>query len=569
MQNDVAQAFRKHRVAFGLVLLFSVAVNLIALSGAVFTHAIYDRVLSGQSLRTLGVLFALVTALYAIMAVLDIVRARIAIRVAAQLQSDLDPLVLRASLDGPSHPAREVASAVGDVDALRAFVGSPAGLATVDLPFAPVCLALLFAVHPGMGWLTAGAATGFVALLGVYRTYGSRLSDGVRTGRQRAARLAGQISVQQGSLHALRMTSAAAALWQDAREETLAGEVALSSQIADLSALARALRLFLQAAILALGALLALRGEITPGTMIAGSILSGRALAPLEQLAGGWSLARRALTGLASLSSVLAPPRAASSAAHLPRHPLAVEVVDLTVIPPGGTRPALQGISFAVRPGQALGVIGPVGAGKSALAHVLTGAWQPTTGKVRIAAVRGNPRREHGSGATIGYVPQTVSLFAGSVSQNIARLAPHPDLDAVIRAAKLAGIHGMIQSLPSGYDTHIGPDGSGLSGGQRQAVALARAVFGDPQIVVLDEPASNLDAEGADRLNTAIRRMVAAGQTVIVMSHRPAAIAACEQVLMLRDGQVAASGPRDPVLRQVAAYDVSVVPARASARSDP
>jgi PrtD family type I secretion system ABC transporter len=312
--------------------------------------------------------------------------------------------------------------------------------------------------------------------------------------------------------------------------------------------MSKTLRFFLQSAMLGLGAYIVLLGEMTPGAMIAGSILLGRALAPIEQLIGGWPLLARARTGWAALKTSLAkgvarPPMA------LPAPRARLQLTGVTVVPPDQQRPSLRNVSLRLEPGQALGVIGPSASGKSTLARTLAGIWKPVAGAVRLD---GAELDQYGDdlGRYIGYVPQDIALFDGTVAENVARLAPEPDPEAVVRAAKMAGAHDMILKLPEGYDTQIMVGGSRLSGGQRQRIALARALYGDPALVVLDEPNSNLDGEGGEALMHAIRQLKAEGRIVVIMAHRPAAISECDLLLVVAEGVVQAFGPRDEVLRE-------------------
>ncbi len=313
----------------------------------------------------------------------------------------------------------------------------------------------------------------------------------------------------------------------------------------------KSFRLFLQSAMLGLGAFLVLRGELTPGAMIAGSILLGRALAPIELIVGQSALIQRAREGWGNLSELLGavPPEKHRISLPQPRGKLDVE--QITVIPPGERTAALRMVSFSVKPGSAVGVVGLSGAGKSTLARALTGIWPPAAGKVRLDGVALDQYAPDVRGRYIGYLPQRVSLFNGTIRDNIARLLPEPDDEAVVRAAKRAGAHDMILRLPDGYDTQVNAQGGRLSGGQVQRIGLARALYGEPVLVVLDEPNSNLDNEGSAALNSAIRELREQGACILIMAHRPAAIQECDLVLMLDGGVRRAFGPKDQVMREV------------------
>jgi ATP-binding cassette subfamily C protein len=312
----------------------------------------------------------------------------------------------------------------------------------------------------------------------------------------------------------------------------------------------RTFRLFLQSAMLGLGAWLVLRGELTAGAMIAASILMGRALAPIEMAVGQWALAQRANEGWHRLAELLSRMSSAQTRTTLPRPKALLDVEGLSVGAPGESTALLRSISFRLEPGQALGVIGPSGAGKSTLAKALTGVWPPLGGKVRLDGAALDQYDPDELGRLIGYLPQRIALFDGTIADNIARLDCNPDNALVVEAAQKADAHDMIVRLPRGYDTPVSAVGGRLSGGQIQRVGLARALYGDPMLLVLDEPNSNLDAAGSAALNTAIRNMKDAGKSVLIMAHRPAAIQECDLLLVLEDGMRKAFGPRDQVLRE-------------------
>ena len=302
---------------------------------------------------------------------------------------------------------------------------------------------------------------------------------------------------------------------------------------------------------LGLGAYLVLQGELTPGAMIAGSILMGRALAPIELAIGQWALVQRARKGWSNLAQLLSETPPESPRTDLPKPRAKLDVMQLTVVPPGEQQAALRLVSFAVQPGQAIGVIGPSGAGKSTLARALTGVWAPAGGKIRLDGASLDQYAPDVLGKYIGYLPQRVTLFDGTIAENIARLSAAPDDAKIVAAAKKAAAHEMILKLPDGYDTRVTAAGGRLSGGQMQRIGLARAMYDDPMILVLDEPNSNLDNEGSEAVNAAIRTMKSEGRSVLIMAHRPAAIKECDMLLMLDGGSRTAFGPKDEVLRQV------------------
>jgi ATP-binding cassette subfamily C protein len=354
---------------------------------------------------------------------------------------------------------------------------------------------------------------------------------------------------QAETVRALGMEGSVLARWQAARERAVGAQLASSDTVSRFSTFSKTFRFFLQSAVLGLGAYLVLRGEMTAGAMIAASILLGRALAPVEQAIGGWPLVLRAREGWRSLTAMLAAGAEAGPPTPLPKPRPFLDVGHVTVAPPEQVVASLRMLSFRLEPGQALGVIGPSASGKSTLARVLAGIWRPNTGSVRLDGAALDHYDPEVLGRYIGYLPQEVVLFDGTVADNIARLDPEPDPAAIVAAARKAGAHEMILNLPQGYDTPVLAGGARLSGGQRQRIALARAFYGDPVLLVLDEPNSALDAEGSDALNAAVRAAKAEGKAVVILAHRPAGIAECDLILILENGQARAFGPRDEVLK--------------------
>ena len=352
-------------------------------------------------------------------------------------------------------------------------------------------------------------------------------------------------------VQALGMREAAFTRWQKLRADALDQQITSTDVGGTFSSITKSLRLFLQSAMLGLGAWIVLRGEMTPGAMIAGSILMGRALAPVEMLVGQWAMVHRAKKGWNTLAQLLSEVLPEPQRTPLPKPAAKLDVQNLTLVAPGEQQAALRMVSFTVEPGQAVGVIGPSGAGKSSLARALTGVWRPAGGKIRLDGATLDQYDPTVLGQLIGYLPQRVQLFDGTIAENIARLDPKMDPAAVVDAAKKAAAHDMILKLPEGYDTRVSANSGRLSGGQMQRIGLARAMNGNPQILVLDEPNSNLDNEGSQALNAAIRAMKGEGRSVLIMAHRPAAIQECDTLLMLDNGARAAFGPKEEVLRQV------------------
>ena len=534
-------------------LLFSVFVNLLMLTSPLYMLQVYDRVLSSRSEATLLALSVLVTFLFLTMGVLDYARGRVMARIGARLQADMEERVLSASFrrlivapqDNVAHTAQR------DLDTVSRVWTSPALMALFDLPWTPIFGAALFVFHPLLGWT---AIAGMVTLITVtminQRFTETNLNDAAIAG-MRADRQAENLKSESELVRALGMTRAAFGRWQKLRGKAQVQGLAATDTAGGFTILTKTFRMFLQSAILGLGAWLVLKGELSPGAMIAGSILMGRALQPIEVAVGQWSVLTRARQARARLETLLSqvPPEEARTA--LPRPPAKLEVRNLTLTVPGLQKPVLRGVSFNLEPGQAMGVIGPSGSGKSSLARALIGVWPPAGGTIRLNGATLDQYDPDTLGSYIGYLPQRVTLFDGTIAANIARLDSSADDAAVTAAAEQAAAHGLITALPQGYDTEVATMGNRLSGGQIQRVGLARALYGDPVFLVLDEPNSNLDNDGSMALNQAIKAAKAKGHAVLIMAHRPAAIQECDLLMVLTDGAVAAFGPRDQVLKEM------------------
>ena len=539
------------RMLFVSLGLFSCFVNVLALTGPLYMLQVYDRVLSSRSTATLVALTVLIAALYAVMGLLDYARGRIAARVGALFQSRLDPRVFEAGLSRAlvSGERGRPWSGLRDLEAVQRFMASPVLFAIFDLPWTPFFVFAIFSFHPYLGWLAVGGGLVLVAISLANQMMTKRSSAEATATTMVSDGFAETVRQQAEVVQGLGMRGAVMARWQQNRTRALHANLQSADVVNQFTTVSKTLRFFLQSAMLGLGAYVVLLGEMTPGTMIAGSILLGRALAPVEQLIGGWPLVSRARQGWKSLKASLAESPEARAVTPLPAPRPILELNAVTVVPPDQQRPSLRSVNFRLSPGQALGVIGPSASGKSTLARTLAGIWTPVAGAVRLD---GAELEHYGGdlGRHIGYLPQDIALFDGSVAENIARMSPDPDPEAVVAAARKAGAHEMILRLPAGYDTQIMVGGSRLSGGQRQRIALARALYGDPALVVLDEPNSNLDGEGGEALMHAIRQIKADGRLVVIMAHRPAAISECDLLLVVHEGVVQSFGPRDEVLRE-------------------
>ena len=529
--------------------LFSVFVNILMLTGSLFMLQVYDRVLSSGSVETLLALFTLVGALYAIMGVLDYIRGRVAARIGASFHAGLDSRVFGAQINRTNQTGVH-SSALADLEAIQRFYSSPVIFALFDIFFSPLFLAAIFLFHIWLGW---AAVAGMVVLI-IVTTLNQLLTKRVVAEANQASAHANAFSedIRNHSemVRGLGMTNAALAKWQVVRNGALKKQISSSDRTGGFTAFSKSFRFFLQSAMLALGAYLTLLGEVTGGAMIASSIMLGRALAPIEQIIGQWPVVLRTKQGWRSLETLLSEVPNEAALTPLPKPKALLQLEQVSVVPPGTKSIVLQKLSFELKPGEVLGVLGLSASGKSSLARILTAIWQPVSGKVRLDGATLDQFGTDDLGKHIGYLPQDVTLFNATIAENISRLQANADPEQVIKAAKMAGAHELILKFPDGYNTRVTSKGGVLSGGQKQRVGLARAMFGDPVILVLDEPNSNLDAPGQHALNKAIQTMKASGNAVVMMVHRAPALAACDLVLVLEGGIARGFGPRDEMLKK-------------------
>ncbi|HYG63261.1 MAG TPA: type I secretion system permease/ATPase [Thermoanaerobaculia bacterium] len=534
------------------VALLSGLINILYLSGSIFMMEVYDRVLPSRSIPTLVGLSLIVVVLYLFQGLFDALRGRILARIGAAVDEDLSQSVFQHQLAAPlkGRPEGDGQQPLRDLDQIRAFLSGGGPSALFDLPWMPLYLFICFAFHPLIGLVTlAGAACLVVITLltEVLTRSAAREAVGaalVRNGLGEGARRNAEV------VRALGMAGRLGARWGEANARYLAYQQRTSDVAGGLGALSKVLRMLLQSAVLGVGAYLVIDGQATGGIMIASSILTSRALAPVELAIANWKGFVSARQGWARLRTQLAAAPAVTPL-RLPA-PKALLVVDNAGAgAPGTQRFTVQDVSFQLAAGAGLGVIGPSASGKSSLARLLVGVWPAWRGKVRLDAAALEQWRPEDLGEHIGYLPQDVELFAGTVAQNIARFEAQPDPQAVIAAAQAANVHEMILHLPDGYETAVGEAGAALSGGQRQRLGLARALYGNPFLVVLDEPNSNLDAEGEQALTQAILGVRARGGVVVVIAHRPSALAGVDQVLVMAEGRMQSFGPKDEVLGRV------------------
>jgi ATP-binding cassette subfamily C protein len=552
--SELATALGACRRAFLAIGLFSGMSNILMLTGSLFMLEVYDRVLPSRSVPTLVALLILTAGLYAAQGFIDAIRSRILVRIGDSLDETMSmrvydaivrlPLKIGGKGDG-SQPIR-------DLDSVRGFLSGAGPSAFFDLPWLPVYLAVCFLFHPYIGLTALGGAVILIALT---------VATELRT--RSPTRQATQFAVARNALMessrrnaeamtAMGMVGRIAKRWREANRSYIAATGQASDVVGGLGAASKVLRLLLQSSLLAVGAWLVIHQESTPGIIIAGSILGGRALAPVDLAIANWRGFIGARQSWHRLSRLLAqlPPRTEPMPLQPPSKSIVVQ--NAAVCPPGEQKIVCQDVNFTLTGGKALGIIGPTASGKSSLARMLVGVWSPLRGTVRLDGATLDQWSPEALGRHVGYLPQDVELFPGNVAQNIARFEDPPNPEAVLAAAQAAGVHDLIVNLPDGYETKVGERGSALSAGQAQRIALARALYRDPFLVVLDEPNSNLDAEGDEALTRAILGLRARGAIAVVVAHRPSAIAGVDYILVMAKGRQQQFGPKEEVLTRVA-----------------
>ena len=545
-------------------IFFSFVLNILALTGSLFMLQVYDRVLPSGSVPTLVALGMIVLVLYAYFGVLDYVRSRIFVRVGRRVEEGLRNRVFDAMSTLSLNKSNLVGGLpVQDLNTIRQFISGQGPLAYFDMPYVPLYLLVVFLLHWVLGVVATVSAVIIFALALLAERSTRAPSNAATLATAKAQAMTEETRRNAEALFSLGMKGAMRDRWSVLQGEALEHQTRANDAGASYSTFSRVFRLVIQSALLGTGAYLAVKHEISSGSIIASSIIMGRALAPIEQAVGGWQQFLGARRAYERLSRVLNQVPAERQRMKLPEPKGLVEVEGASVVLQGSDKPVLQNVSFRVQPGMGLGIIGPTGAGKSTMARALVGLVPLQRGAVRLDGATPDQRDSDEHGRLIGYLPQDVQIFDGTVAENISRFTPSPDAHKIVEAAQLANIHEFVMRLPMGYDTQLMEGGSRLSAGQRQRLALARALFGDPVLLVMDEPNSNLDAEGELALDKAIRAALARGASVIVVAHRPSAQNAIHDLLVLANGQVAAYGKRDEVLKKVGALQSAPVPAAA------
>jgi ATP-binding cassette subfamily C protein PrsD len=554
-RSELAQALSACRSAFFSVGLFSGMSNVLMLTGAFFMLQVYDRVLPSRSVPTLVALAILVAVLFAALAIIDMIRGRLLVRIGASLDEALSARVYDTIVRLPLRLGNrgEGLQPLRDLDAVRTFLSGPGPTALFDLPWMPLYIGIVFAFHMALGIIATIGAIILISLTLLTEAFARRPMKAASGFAQTRIGLAEASRRNAEVMAAMGMAGRINARWNEVNQSYLTSQRRASDVAGGFGSVSKALRLMLQSAVLGTGAYLVINQAATAGIIIASAILVARALAPVDLAIGQWKGFVAARQGWKHLNQLLEqlPVREEPMALPAPARNLAVD--HASAVPPGERKLVVHDVTFTLESGQGLGIIGPSASGKSSLVRMIVGAWQPAQGRIRLDGAALDQWSPEALGAHIGYLPQDVELFSGTVAENIARFEPETKSEEIIAAAKAAGVHDLIVALAQGYETEIGEQGQVLSAGQRQRIALARALYGEPFLVVLDEPNSNLDSEGEAALTQAIAGVRERGGIVIVVAHRPSALASVELVLVMAKGAVATFGPKDEVLPKVLA----------------
>lgn len=548
--STLTHLFQTRRSVFLSIFLFSAVLNILALAGSFFMLLVYDEVLPGRSGATLSGLIILVSIAYLFQGLLELFRSRVMIQIGALLDRQLSNRVFDIVSQSPLRglDGAEGMQPVRDLDQVRGYFSSTGPLALFDLPWVILYLAILFAFHYQLGLLTlVGAIILVILTIFADRVTSSRSRTLTQISQSRyAVAEAGRRNAEV--LRAMGMAHTVKDQWTGVSDNFLDANTQLSDTSGGLQIVSRIFRLFLQSMVLAVGAWLVINDQASGGIIIASSIISSRALAPIEQTIAQWRPLVAARQSLARIDDLLSVFPEDIARTQLPRPSQSLTLQSVSSGPPSVRKVTVQDISFSLKAGQVLGVIGPSASGKSSLIRTIVGIWPLLRGEVRIDGAAMDQWSPEMLGPHIGFLPQDVELFDGTVAQNIARFQTDATSEEILEAAAKAGIHDLILKLPNGYDTPLGANGSNLSAGQRQRVALARALFRSPFLVVLDEPNSNLDTEGEAALTRAIARLKKEGTIVVVVAHRPSALAEADLLLLMQEGRALAYGPRDEIL---------------------
>ncbi|MFZ6766647.1 type I secretion system permease/ATPase [Undibacterium sp. Di26W] len=547
-QTEIAQVLMTFRSAFRTVGIFSAIINLLMLAPSLYMLQVYDRVLQSRNEITLLMLTMLMLGAYALMSALEYIRSFVVIRLGAKLDMQMNKRVYTAAFEqNLKRGGGNAGQALQDLTQIRQFLTGSGLFAFFDAPWFPIYLAVIFMFDVYLGLFALGAVIIMVILAYANEVVSKKplaeanamaiISSNLATNNLRNAEV----------IEAMGMLPNLMSRWFKLHGRFLQLQAEASEKSGIITAISKFVRVSVQSLVLGFGALLVIEGKMSPGMMIAGSILLGKATGPIDQLIGVWKQWSSVKSAYDRLNELLGANPARKAGMDLPKPQGALSVEGVTAAAPGSTVVVLKGLGFALQPGDVLGVIGPSGSGKSTLARLLVGVWPAAVGKVRLDGADIYQWNKDQLGPNIGYLPQDIELFGGSVAENIARFGD-VDSEKVILAAKRAGVHDMILHFPQGYDTRLGDGGAGLSGGQKQRIGLARAMYDDPSLLVLDEPNSNLDDVGEQALVMAVNDLRQRGKTIVLITHRTTILGATTKLLLLRDGAAQAFGPRDQVL---------------------
>jgi ATP-binding cassette subfamily C protein PrsD len=550
--NSFSDLTKSSRLPIVALVCLSLISNLLMLTGSLFMLQVYDRVLASRSLPTLAALTLLVAVLYGFYALIEWLRARMAVRFGGLIDEKLSIQLFKESIRQKLRPRGDVNSdPVRDLDTLRQFVSGMGPISLLDLPWMPIYLALAFLLHPTIGLLAVGGAIIIAMLLVINELHSRGPAQHTTSAAFHREAWTQNARLNAESIMAMGMLGAVSSRWAQTAAHLVSTQKRSSDRTAFYSSMTKGFRYLLQSGVLALGAYLVIRGELTAGFMIAASILTSRALAPLEQVIGHWRSFVAARQAVRRIKTTFAFSGVKPRELDIPLPSQALAVRSLSSGPDPRGNPVVVDINFNLQAGDGLGIVGLSGSGKSSLARAIMGVWPIMRGEIRLDGSELAHYDAERLGQKIGYMPQTVELFDGTVAENISRFQSGDNTEAVLMAANAARIHDLIASLPDGYDTRIGSQGAALSAGQRQRIGLARALYGDPFLVVLDEPNSNLDGEGDAALTEALIRARQRGAIVIVVAHRPSAVAAMNKLLFMQDGRQGTFGNKEEVLRQI------------------
>lgn len=549
-RKSAEQLTKGFRGIFFFLFSMSGIINILALTGAFYMLQIYDRALTSGSIATLIAISVLALGLYCFQGMFDIIRSQVLVRVGARLDKKIAPMAHRVAIDMPrfGFSTAESLERGRDVDTVRGFLGSQGPIALLDLPWMPLFLVFVYILHPYLGALVflGGFILAMLAIVTELMT--SKLSSAMQQAVITRNTIADSNARNAEILKAMGFAGRAVARFNRANDDHLELQTRTNDISGTLGAVSRVLRMILQSAVLGLGAVLTIQGELSAGAIIAASIVSARALAPIDLAIGNWKSVVAARTAFTRLKETVMALAESDEPMQLPSPSSSLKVENITVAAPDSGQVLLSEVSFELKAGQAVGIIGPSGGGKTTLLRALTGIWPVLRGSVRLDDAELSQWQDEALGQFIGYLPQEVALLNGTIEENISRFQETPDSQAIVAAAMAASVHEMIVRLPNGYRTQLGSLGASLSGGQRQRIGLARALFGNPFIVVLDEPNSNLDAEGEAALTAAIQGVRQRGGIAVVAAHRPSALAAVDLVGVVQNGRLAALGPKDEVI---------------------